>query len=553
MTQQDADVVLRYHEATKHHYHRFAPSLGYMDWANQPDPFRRFAGARVVQLPFVREDDAPRYSTIFDPASVPPAPVDLRAISELFFRSLALSAWKEYRGARWSLRCNPSSGNLHPTEGYLVCGPVAGLSDRPGVYHYAAREHALEERCSFAGRTWRDLTRALPPETLLLGLSSIHWREAWKYGERAYRYCQHDIGHAVAALSFAAASLGWCVRWLDALSDADVATCLGLERGAEHPREIEYPGALLVACPAGREGQVPHDLPEAALAGLGAAAWRGTPNRLSADHVDWEMITAVTDACRKPRTAPAPCPPAVSPAAAAELAEPECDRTARAIFRQRRSAVAMDGRTAIDRTAFERMLGSVAPRRARPPLDALRDRPAVHLALFVHRVDGMEPGLYFLPRCPGPEELTAALQELRRAMRPQFLWEVPRGWPAEFPLYLLVPIDCRSTAMRLSCDQAIAGDGAFSLGMLAEYEPPIREHGAWYYRRLFWETGIIGQVLYLEAEAAGVRSTGIGCFYDDPVHELLGLEDRGWQSFYHFTVGGAVWDPRLQTHPAYEF
>ena len=42
------------------------------------------------------------------------------------------------------------------------------------------------------------------------------------------------------------------------------------------------------------------------------------------------------------------------------------------------------------------------------------------------------------------------------------------------------------------------------------------------YRRLFWECGLIGQVLYLEAEAAGVRGTGIGCFYDD-----AGARDAG--------------------------
>ena len=72
------------------------------------------------------------------------------------------------------------------------------------------------------------------------------------------------------------------------------------------------------------------------------------------------------------------------------------------------------------------------------------------------------------------------------------------------------------------------------------------------YRRLFWETGVIGQVLYLEAEAARVRATGIGCYFDDPVHELLGLKDRRFQSLYHFTVGGAVDDPRLTSRPPYE-
>ena len=68
---------------------------------------------------------------------------------------------------------------------------------------------------------------------------------------------------------------------------------------------------------------------------------------------------------------------------------------------------------------------------------------------------------------------------------------------------------------------------------------------------MFWESGIVGQVLYLEAEAADVRATGIGCYFDDPMHHVLGLQDLRWQSLYHFTVGGAVEDQRLMTRPPY--
>ena len=106
-------------------------------------------------------------------------------------------------------------------------------------------------------------------------------------------------------------------------------------------------------------------------------------------------------------------------------------------------------------------------------------------------------------------------------------------------------------AAQVSCGQEIAGDGAFSVAMIAEFEPRLRRHGPWFYRRLFWETGLIGQVLYLEAEAAGVRATGIGCFFDDPVHQVFGFRDLEFQSLYHFTVGGAVDDPRLTTLPPY--
>jgi hypothetical protein len=88
--------------------------------------------------------------------------------------------------------------------------------------------------------------------------------------------------------------------------------------------------------------------------------------------------------------------------------------------------------------------------------------------------------------------------------------------------------------------------------MLAEFEEPIRRNGAWMYRALFWEAGLIGQVLYLEAEAWGARATGIGCYFDDPVHEVLGLQNRQFQDLYHFAVGIPVDDPRLQSWPPYE-
>ena len=87
--------------------------------------------------------------------------------------------------------------------------------------------------------------------------------------------------------------------------------------------------------------------------------------------------------------------------------------------------------------------------------------------------------------------------------------------------------------------------------MIAEYEESLEGYGPWFYSRLFWEAGVIGQVLYLEAEAAGIRSTGIGCYFDDPMHEVLGLKDRTYQDLYHFTIGGSVEDTRLTTLPSY--
>jgi hypothetical protein len=75
--------------------------------------------------------------------------------------------------------------------------------------------------------------------------------------------------------------------------------------------------------------------------------------------------------------------------------------------------------------------------------------------------------------------------------------------------------------------------------------------GAWWYRRLFWEAGVLGQALYLGAEAAGLRGTGIGCYFADAFHDLLALAGDTPQDLYHSTVGGPVEDPRLRTLAPY--
>jgi len=118
------------------------------------------------------------------------------------------------------------------------------------------------------------------------------------------------------------------------------------------------------------------------------------------------------------------------------------------------------------------------------------------------------------------------------------------------PLYHLYSGDCRQIAKTVSCHQPVVSDSAFSLGMVAEFSETI-ETAPWLYRRLFWECCLIGQVLYLEAEAAGIRGTGIGCYFDDSVLEILGIKDEKFQSLYHFTVGKPLEDKRLETLPAY--
>jgi SagB-type dehydrogenase family enzyme len=520
---QQTQTVIDYHHRTKHHLERYAKGPETLDWDDQPDPFRRFAGCELVPLPKPGAELPVLFSELDTPQAVEPQALTLETLGLLLELSFGLSAWKQYGPDRWALRCNPSSGNLHPTEAYLINTDSALM--KPGVYHYVSHDHHLEQRCLFNG----DVDNA----GILIGLSSVHWREAWKYGERAYRYCQHDIGHALGALRYAAATLGWSVELLAECADDDIAALLGLNRSDDFkPDERESPDVLCrirTISEAGTSFGI-----ETLSKTLQSAAWSGRASSLRAYHMyKWPVIDEVSAAAAKPSTEEPRWQADPQPVVALT-----CRQTATTLIRQRRSAQHFDGKTTLPLADFYRLLNAVLPAR-KPPFDLWRWPAKIHLFLFVHRVESLVPGVYALPRDP------EALERLQAATLADFDWQPVSDI---LPLYHLYMGDCRPIAKSLSCHQAIASDSAFSLAMVAEFTFGDQP---WVYRRLFWECGLIGQALYLEAEAAGVRGTGIGCYFDDNVHEILGIETDRFQSLYHFTVGTPLEDARLQILPAY--
>lgn len=539
------ETVLLYHEQTKHHSHRYAASLGYLDWATQPNPFRRYHGAPLIKLDEVPpERNARPYDELFTGSNRPVQPIGHRLISQLFYDSLALSAWKTTAESRWSLRVNPSSGNLHPTEGYLVAGPIEKLGSEPAMYHYAPYEHALERRAKLTDDLWRSLSHGLPEEAFLVGLTSVYWRESWKYGERAFRYCMHDVGHAIGAIAIAATVLGWKIALLEMIDDEALSQLLGVHDQSDI--EAEHADVLMAVYPGNATFDMAlrrtYDMPA-----IHHTNTFGQPNPLSHGHHAWPIIDRISDATVR-AAAPGKCFWRVDldNGPAPQLLADHREGAARQIIRQRRSAVAMDRRTIVDAETFYLMLQRTVPPTANLVFDALPWPPKIALALFVHRVAGLEAGLYLLVRDAAQEPF------LRQSIEGDFVWQTPPQCPDHLTLYLLKSADYQSVSRTIACHQDIAADSAFSVSMLAHFKPQMTSIGPWFYKRLFWETGIIGQLLYLEAEAAGIRSTGIGCFFDDKMHELLGLRDCSWQDLYHFTVGGAVDDPRLQTLQAYE-
>ena len=511
-------TVLEYHETTKHAQQRYARSLGYMDWSTQPNPFRNYNGSQAIELPLATKNATPPYHLL--DTDLPPAPLLKESLSQLLQFSMGIAAWKESGGSSWAVRCNASSGNLHPTETYLVLPPVLEEQNaKTTVFHYTPKDHGLEILAQMETTFWDEL----PSGSFLLGLSGITWREVWKYGERAFRYTNLDAGHAWQSVIVSAKMLGWKTTRLDSISDASIDSLLGL---AQEGRffEKERGDILLVVSPQTVNPSLNIDI----LLANTPLKFEGIANRLSPTMQHWDIIPEIENA-----TMQAQVP---QNAVESKSIEKEVTKESKTVVLQRRSVHVMHKETSlITKKEFHTILNSVVP-----SLDAKEN--SAHLCLMVNRVEEYESGLYILVR--NDRDLSA----LKEQMHNDFLWS---STDLEH-LYFLESKDVKMASKAISCTQDIASDGAFSLGMLCNFSQQLQTHGAHRYKELYWECGAIGQQLYLEATSMGLSGTGIGCFLDDMMHGMFGIKDNRFEVLYHFTIGRGNVDSRIMTKPAYQ-
>jgi len=507
---EETERLFAYHHVTKHSYQSVRTNAHFLDWHNQPNPFRTYEGAPLIVLP--TEPDFPKAGTFATMASLAEGvwtakgskpesretvQLDVTWLSQLLWHSMAISAWKKVPGTgyRYSLRVNPSSGNLHPTETHLALLGFRGVDD--GLYHYRADQHALELRSR--GNWTEHIARALmlpcaAESPLIVALTSIFWREAWKYRDRAYRYCCHDLGHAMMSLVLAARALGLPGGVVAHFSDLRLTHTLGVAESDEAPM------AFLVFPPQSPSGRIPAPPREEPA---------GVPNELSAEEVPYHLLLGMHRSTILPD--PVGPLPSISPANAGtvhgqpSLPNPARDSALGSTVRRRRSALDFDARTPpMGRNKVEQLLSFATqdwPADWRgnfggetTPVD--RGADLVTLYLYVHRVRDCEPGVY------------------RWDKSSQRLEQLHRG-------------NVERVAAYLSLEQQLAGNACFAVSMIADLAEAARVFGNRGYRYVHFEAGAIGQRLYVGAEALGWNATGIGAFYDDDVHRYLGFLEEG--------------------------
>lgn len=198
----------------------------------------------------------------------------------------------------WSKRVNASSGGLHPVESYVFVPPQLSseigteLEGSATLFHYSPQFHGLEHRRSIPAETWAKVVESLeiPSDALLVAITSVNWREIWKYGERAFRYSQLDIGHSVGALVLTCLLMGWQSKPLNmggslaGLSDEEFSSLLGFETSSFESGEEEYPAVLLCISPSkeaplGAAGT--HRLAEELIQTVASTKTIGKPNQQS--------------------------------------------------------------------------------------------------------------------------------------------------------------------------------------------------------------------------------------------------------------------------------
>lgn len=484
---------LDYHQLTKHSLYSVRTSTHFLDWENQPLPFKVYSHIEPVPLP-QDFDDAPRGV---------PAP-GLPQLARLLFYTAGITRVRTYiDGYKQYFRAAACTGALYHIDLYVACGDLEGLA--AGVYHFAPDDFAL--RLLRAGDHRRILADAsgnepaLATAPVVVVFASTFWRNAWKYQSRAYRHCFWDTGTMLANTLAVAAEDRIPARIVAGFADAPVNELLGLDGRRE----------AAIACLAIGAGDTATAAPP--LASLDLAT-----QPLSGHEIDYPTIRAAHDGSSIADAASAAAwrqnVRTTEPASVVGSLQPlgptiEPPRTVTAAIRRRGSARRF-ARTPIRTDQLACILRSAtAPIAADfyPNATSAGDGRALlgGIYLIVNAVDGLTSGNWF-------------------------------HRPTDDAVELLREGELRGDAGHLDLGQELAADAAVNFYVLTDLESIAGRLGPRGYRAASLEAAIIGGRIYLAAYRLGLGATGL-TFFDDDVTDFFSPHAGGREVLFLTAVG----------------
>ncbi len=495
-----------YHDDTKHSYTSIRSNPHFMDWSNQPLPFKIYPTLEPMRLPAeMHQTGVAALSAIAEsvPALTSASP-DLEAVAQLLYLSAGITRKRSYPGREFYFRAAACTGALYEVELYLVCGDLANLE--AGVYHFAPAEFGLRRLRAGDYRTVLVEATGGEPAVASAPLSIVctctYWRNAWKYQARTYRHFGWDNGTLLANLLAVATALGLPARVVCGFVDGDVNRLLDVDPQREVSFSLValgYTGAFppppdkisplhLETVPLSqREVDYPLMREMHAASSLDSAeeaeSWRGHPPTTIA----W--------------AASPPAGPIVSlkPFSDADMPHDPIEQVI-----QRRGSTRKFARIPITlaqlSTILDRANRGVPADFLDPPGAQLND-----LYLIVHAVEGLAPGAYVFHRSRG------VLECLKQG-------------------------NFRAEAGYLGLGQDLPADAAVDIFFLADLRPILQRFGNRGYRAVQLEAGILGGKLYLAAYAQRLGATGL-TFFDDDVTGFFSPHAEGKSAIFLVALG----------------
>jgi SagB-type dehydrogenase family enzyme len=506
-----AESAWAYHDATKHSYASIRANAHFLDFANQPLPFKIYPTLQPSRLPSeLRQTGIAALSAIAE--SIPfgtNAIPDLSVVAQLLYLSAGITHQRKYPGGEIYFRAAACTGALYEVELYLVCGDLADL--RAGIYHFAPAEFGLrtlragDYRPVLVEATGREPAIAHAPLTIVC--TCTYWRNAWKYQARTYRHFGWDNGTLLANLLGVATAVGLPAKVVCGFVDATVNRLLDVDS----QREVAFSIVAL-----GHNSEHPIQNAPPVSAELSPLGFETVP--LSRHEVDYPLMREMhaASALHSPEEVAmwrGPSPRTNLPPLAGSLVQlnplPDAEMPRDPIEQVvlRRGSTRKFARTPITLAQLSTMLDRATRGVPADFLDPMGSQLNL-LYLIVHAVRGLDPGSYVFHRDRG------MLECLKLG-------------------------NFRDQAGYLGLEQRLAADAAVDVFFLADLRPIFERFGNRGYRAVQLEAGILGGKLYLAAYAQRLGATGL-TFYDDDVTRFFSPHADGKSAIFLTAVGNST-------------
>jgi SagB-type dehydrogenase family enzyme len=502
---RELEATWAYHNGTKHSYESVRSSGHYLDWENQPIPFKIYPALEPIPLSRnLSSSGVPALAAL----SAEGTPVEnqtaltTQILAEILFLSGGVTRRRSYPGGEMLFRAAACTGALYHIDLYLVCGDLPGLS--AGAYHFGPHDFAL--RRLREGDYRLVLARASGEEPSIANTScvilsaSTYWRNAWKYQARAYRHCYWDNGTILANLLAAAAARKIPANLVVGFVDAAVNQLLGLDTEREATLSMVALGAASAKPIGGAALPEPLKLETVQLSKkeIDYPAMRAMHEASSLDSEEevmrWRGAAQKEDEDGKEqRVFP------LQPLGDEEIPQ---DRIEEVIHR--RGSTREFARESIGFTELSTMLDR-ATRGIAADFRGAADTSLNDIYLIVHAVEGLLPGAYYFQRD-------------RRVLQ------------------LLKEGDFRREAGYLGLGQEIPADCSVNVYFLADLKRALERFGNRGYRAAQLEAAIMGGKLYLAAYAQRLGASGL-TFFDDDVTDFFSPHATGKSVMFLVALG----------------